>query len=92
MSLKLTKSLWRRHWLIGGRRLPLPLIVILFIMLALVFGGYALFASRSVANYTNPDGPKFEGSYASEEPSFDGQLKAVTWNIAFAEEIDQAIA
>jgi endonuclease/exonuclease/phosphatase family metal-dependent hydrolase len=75
----------------GGQRLPLaPVLVI--ILLALVIATYLLISSRSVTNYTNRDGPKFEGSYAQEQPPFDGQLKAVTWNIAFAEEIEQALA
>jgi endonuclease/exonuclease/phosphatase family metal-dependent hydrolase len=61
-------------------------------MLSLVIVGYALIVNRSVTNYTSPNGPKYEGSYAPQQPSFDGQLTAATWNIAFAEDIDQAIA
>lgn len=91
MSPKTRSRLWSRHWSVRGRRLPFPLIAFLFLAI-LVIGGYALIASRSVTNYTDPDGPKFEGSFASPQPSFDGQLKAVTWNIAFGKEIDQAIA
>lgn len=71
--------------------MPLLLIAIVF-MAALVIAGYALISSRSVVNYTDPDGPMFEGRYAPQQPAFDGELKAVTWNIAFAEEIDQAMA
>jgi endonuclease/exonuclease/phosphatase family metal-dependent hydrolase len=80
----------RRPWIVGGRRLPLSLVLI-GALLGLVIVSYVLFASRSVTNYNDPDGPKFEGSYALEQPPFDGQLKAVTWNIAFAGEIEQAI-
>jgi endonuclease/exonuclease/phosphatase family metal-dependent hydrolase len=90
MSSKSTKSLGRRHWLIGGRRWLLPLIVILFLLL-MVLGSYGLLERRAVTNYTNPDGPKYEGSHNAKQPFFDGQLKVVTWNIAFAEKVDQAI-
>jgi endonuclease/exonuclease/phosphatase family metal-dependent hydrolase len=60
-------------------------------MVALIIGGFVLITSRSVTNYTNPSGPKFEADYAGGQPPFDGTLKAITWNIAFAENIDQAI-
>jgi len=60
-------------------------------MVALIIGGFVLITSRSVTNYTSPSGPKFEADYADAQPPFDGTLKAVTWNIAFAENIDQAI-
>jgi endonuclease/exonuclease/phosphatase family metal-dependent hydrolase len=60
-------------------------------MLALLLLGLLLVARRQVTNYTSPDGPKFEGAYAFEQPPFDGELKVVTWNIAFAEHIQQAI-
>jgi len=76
--------------MVRGRRLPLP-IVLITTMLALIVGSFVLISNRSVTNYTNPNGPKFEGDYAPEQPPFDGMLKAVTWNIAFAEDIDQAI-
>ena len=48
-------------------------------------------ACRSVENYDDPDGPLFEGSFSQEGPELDGPLKVVTWNIAFGEEIDEAI-
>jgi len=50
-----------------------------------------LIACRSVENYDDPDGPLFEGSFSQEGPELDGPLKVVTWNIAFGEEIDEAI-
>lgn len=91
MSQKTRQSLKGRHLLVRDRRLPLPLIVILA-MLVLVAVGFLAFSSRAVTNYIDPDGPKFEGSYAFEQSPFDGDLKVVTWNIAFAREIEQAIA
>ena len=67
-------------------------LVLVVILLTLVVVTYLLISSRSVTNYTDPDGPKFEGSYAQPQPPFNGQLKALTWNIAFAKQIEQAIA
>lgn len=77
--------------LVGRRRLLLFLVVQVTVMTGLAIGVKALLSYRTVTNYTDPDRPKFEGSYALEQPPFDGALKAVTWNIAFAEEIEQAI-
>jgi endonuclease/exonuclease/phosphatase family metal-dependent hydrolase len=52
----------------------------------------ALLASRrSVSNYLDPDKPKFEGNYSDGFPEFDGEIKVISWNISFSEEIDQAI-
>lgn len=59
--------------------------------LLLLFLSTALSACQSVENYDDPDGPLFEGSFSQNDPQFDGTLKTVTWNIAFGEEIDQAI-
>jgi endonuclease/exonuclease/phosphatase family metal-dependent hydrolase len=73
------------------RRLPLPLVLTVTLLL-LVIAGYLLFSSRSVTNYNDLNGPKFEGNYAQQQTSFDGQLKAATWNIAFAEDIERSIA
>jgi endonuclease/exonuclease/phosphatase family metal-dependent hydrolase len=50
-----------------------------------------LFLSRSIENFQNPEGPSFSGNYAGEQPDFDDQLAVVTWNIKFAEEVEEAI-
>jgi endonuclease/exonuclease/phosphatase family metal-dependent hydrolase len=78
--------------LAGRPRLPLLLAALLAALLGLLIVIRTLIASRSVINYTDPDWPSFEGSYAPKQPTFDGTLKAVTWNIAFAEKTEQAIA
>lgn len=65
---------------------------LLFLLLAPLLAVLILLARQSVTNYTDPDEPKFEGSFAPEQPPFDGDLQVVTWNIAFAEGIEQAIA
>ncbi len=81
----------RHPWPVGRRRLLVFLVVLVAVVMGLAIGARALLPRRTVTNYTDPDRPKFEGSYASEQPPFDGTLKAVTWNIAFAEKIEQAI-
>ncbi len=63
-----------------------------FLLLAILLASMLLASCREVINYRDPDEPRFEGNYAGQGPEFDGTLKVVTWNIAFAEEIDQAIA
>ena len=42
-------------------------------------------------NFRNPDKPKFFGSYAMENPAFDGVIKVVSYNIKLSEKIEQAI-
>lgn len=42
-------------------------------------------------NYEDSDSPKFEGHYVADQPQFDGMLTAVSYNINFAEFIDEAI-
>lgn len=60
-------------------------------LLALVMVVSLLAACRSIQNYQNPAEPLFIGTYAQTPPDFDGELKVITWNIRFAEAIDQAI-
>ena len=81
-----------RQWIIRARRLPPFALAGIFVLLALLLAGLLFVARRPVTNYTRSDGPKFEGSFAREQLPFDGDLKVVTWNIAFAEQIEQAIA
>ncbi|MGD2050113.1 MAG: endonuclease/exonuclease/phosphatase family protein [Chloroflexota bacterium] len=47
---------------------------------------------QPVTNFPDPEEPLYEGNYSDGPPDFDGSLKVVTWNIAFAEEIEEAIA
>ena len=46
---------------------------------------------RSLKNYTDPDGPYYEGRHAEGGAVFDGYVKVVSWNINFSERIDEAI-
>ena len=57
----------------------------------LIVAAVLLVSCGSLRNYDDPEGPKFEGSYADQQTGFDGELKTVTWNISFGEEIEQAI-
>jgi endonuclease/exonuclease/phosphatase family metal-dependent hydrolase len=50
-----------------------------------------LFLSRSIENFPDPEGPLFSGNYAGEQPVSDDQITVVTWNIKFAEEVEEAI-
>jgi len=60
--------------------------VVLFIGLVLL-----MMACSPIKDYTDPLGPYFEGRYAGQPGTFDGELKVVTWNLSFAKGIDQAI-
>lgn len=57
----------------------------------LVIASFTLIKSRSVINYDASNNPVFTGEYAPGKVLFDGELKIVTWNIAFAQEIEQAL-
>ena len=64
-------------------RIALPIL--------LIACAITLSACRSIDNYTDPDEPLFTGSFAEDTPGDDGSIKVVSWNIAFAEEIEKAI-
>ncbi len=57
----------------------------------LLLTGVLLAACRSIKNYTETDGPLYTGSYAETPPAFNGEIKIISWNIKFSEEIDAAI-
>ena len=50
-----------------------------------------LVAQRRVTNYPDSDRPLFSGQYSDGPPDTDDMIKVVTWNIAFAKEVEQAI-
>ncbi len=60
-------------------------------VLAVPVVAVVLFLSRSIENFQDPEGPLFSGNYAGEQPEIDDQLAVVTWNIKFAEEVEEAI-
>ncbi len=57
----------------------------------MVFAGVCFLACAPAKNYLGPQGPKFTGRYATNQPVFKDTLKVVSFNIAFAREIDRAI-
>lgn len=61
------------------------------LLLLLLAAGVLLAACRPVINFQEPDAPLYEGNYSDGAPEPDGTLKVVTWNIAFAKEIEEAI-
>ncbi len=66
--------------------LILPLLIITAVAIVAIMA-----SRRSVSNYLEPNEPKFEGNYSDGSSEFDGEIKAISWNIAFSEEIDQVI-
>lgn len=50
-----------------------------------------LLGCQPIENYSAANTPVFTGSYAPATYPFDGRLKVITWNIKFAQEVDQAI-
>lgn len=62
------------------------------LLIALLSVAILSVSCRPVTNFSDPEEPLYAGNYSDETPEFDGPLKVVTWNIAFAEEIGEAIA
>jgi endonuclease/exonuclease/phosphatase family metal-dependent hydrolase len=56
-------------------------------VLCLIF----LLSCVSCQNYTESYGPVYRGSYATTLNNFHGDLKVISWNLRFAENIDAAI-
>lgn len=52
---------------------------------------WALTACQSIANYDEPEGPLFSGNLADTPSELPDEIKVITWNIKFSEEIDTAI-
>ncbi len=75
------------HRFQGLRWLKEPSLLLLILLLA----GCLLAACRPVVNFEEPDTPLYEGNYSEGPPELDGPIKVVTWNIAFAKEIEEAI-
>jgi endonuclease/exonuclease/phosphatase family metal-dependent hydrolase len=58
------------------------LVILLFIVLA---------ARRPIGDYSDPEGPVYEGSYADTTAPFDGRLRVVAWNLHYGERLEQII-
>jgi len=51
-----------------------------------------LFSRDELQNYEAVDGPLFIANYVETPPAFTGEIKVISWNIKFAEKMDQAIS
>jgi endonuclease/exonuclease/phosphatase family metal-dependent hydrolase len=71
---------------IAYKRLILALAGLVVIVVVIV-----VVARRPVINYPDSDRPLFSGQYSDGLPDTNGVIKVVTWNIAFAKEVEQAI-
>ena len=70
-----------------NRRWILAIVgVVVIIVLAIV-----LVNRRQITNFPDSDRPLFSGEYSDGPPDEDSSIKVITWNIAFAKEVDQAI-
>ena len=67
------------------------ILIFLAITLVIIAGIFFGREVRTMANYDEPDGPRFAGQFAPEPPEFDGSLKVITWNIRFAEDAQTAV-
>jgi len=67
-------------------------LIFLGITLVLIAGVFIGREVRSIKNFEEPEGPRFTGEYATEPTEFDGELKVITWNIRFAEDVETAVS
>ena len=60
--------------------------------LIIVLFAIGLFGTRRAGgDYSNTTGPFFEGSFNDEAGKFDGDLRVVTWNTHYADNLEQTI-
>lgn len=69
---------WWTGWL-GGGLLLMPLLLLWAV------------SARTMENYTAPDGPIFTGNFAGSPPPVPSQIRVVSWNIRFGEEVATAV-
>jgi hypothetical protein len=48
-------------------------------------------SKRPIGDYSDPEGPFYQGSYADAPGRFDGRLRVVSWNLHYGEELEQII-
>ncbi len=73
---------WRWRWAgwLGGGLLLVPLLLLWAV------------SARTMENYTDPDGPIFTGNFAGSPSQIPSQIRVVSWNIRFGEEVATAVA
>ena len=52
---------------------------------------YLQLSSALIENYTDPNEPFFYGSYAPQVPISREQIKVISWNLGFAEDVTEAV-
>jgi len=65
-----------------ARRKRIFLILILLLVVT---------ACNQPRNYLEPDKPYFEGSYSENKTEFSGSIKVISWNLNYAEQLEQII-
>jgi endonuclease/exonuclease/phosphatase family metal-dependent hydrolase len=63
------------------------LFTALLILLAVIY----VASKRPIGDYSDPEGPFYQGSYAGTPGRFDGRLRVVSWNLHYGEELEQII-
>ena len=71
----------------SGKRRTLLLTVVMLV-LAMI---YLQLSTAPLQNYTDPFEPLFEVSYARPAPTSTERLKVVSWNLGFAEDVEEAV-
>jgi endonuclease/exonuclease/phosphatase family metal-dependent hydrolase len=69
------------------KRLLLSVTYLILVFLSVLF----LVMRKAIGNYSNPSGPFYEGSHAGSVRNFDGRIRVVTWNLHYAEKLEQII-
>jgi len=62
------------------------------IVLLLVLLVGLMILRKPIGDYSDPSGPFYKGDYANTPGQFDGSLRVVTWNLHYAEKLDEVIS
>lgn len=67
------------------------LLIFLLLTLFIVAGVFIGREVRTMQNFEEPDGPRFAGQFAPDLAQFTGEVKVITWNIRFGENVQTAV-
>ena len=59
---------------------------------AVLLAAMMLTGCDAIQNYDEVNEPRYASSYAKSQPDDDGQIKAISWNVKFGQEIDAVVA
>lgn len=77
--------------MINRHRYLLLILSVTFLLLVLLAAA-PLVSHRALGDYTDPQGPLYEGSSADDNrDNFDGSLRVVTWNMFYGDKLEQVI-